>query len=78
MSPFFRTVMVDEQAIVLYAMVVDFLTYWNSTMKADRGFQIQEELLLRFCTLTVLPGACLIDRKIANFNILTPNDDLIT
>ena len=46
---------------------------------ADRGFQIREELLLRFCTLTVRPGArlkspmtsreCTKTKRVANLRI---------
>ena len=30
----------------------------DDEVMADRGFQIKEELMFRFCSLSVPPGAC--------------------
>ena len=56
----------------------DCLDYYDEVM-ADRGFQIREELMLKFCTLTVPPGArlksqmttkeCMSTKKTANLRI---------
>ena len=51
---------VEDQVINSSLVIVDFTIVWISMMKrwlADRGFQMKEELMLKFCTLSVPSGA---------------------
>ena len=64
--------------ICKYSGFYELLDPYDEIM-ADRGFQIREELLLRFCTLTVPPGArlksqmtsreCTKTKRVANLRI---------
>ena len=51
--------MVEEQVTNSFVMIVGFLTAWYSydEVMADGGFQITEELMMKYCTLSVPSGA---------------------